>query len=366
MMSNRARGPWHRTIFIGFVLAWSCTVRAGGFDSVGQAPPYHLGQGLYFPQQALRVGGYADLQFHGLDDHRSALAIEDLSLFLTKDIGARWKIFSEVELGDAVTAVDHHLTTREANVDVERLYAEYRVSNGVNLRVGKFLTPVGQWNLIHADPLVWTVSRPLTSIAAFSRHSAGAMMYGTVIVGHHDLDYWLFADDSQATGLARTHDLAYSAYGATSTLRNDFLHAEGGQFLYHMMDDRLSVGASVVRYTLKNPQQRYRLVGVDFAWTGSHVEFSGEALHRTADNPTVPDEYGGFLQAVVPLPRNLYLVGRYERYRTSMPEGTVSTRSIGLNYRPLRGLFLKLERLDGSRNATLDPSGWFASVGVIF
>ena len=365
-MSKLARGPWRRIILIGFVLAWSGPLLADAFGSMGQAQPYYLGQGLYFPQQALRVGGYADLQFHGLDNHRNALAIEDLSLFLTKDIGARWKMFGEVELGDAVTVTDHHVTTRDANIDMERFYAEYRVSNGITLRVGKFLTPVGQWNLIHADPLVWSVSRPLTTTAAFARHSTGAMLYGTVNLQNHDLDYWLFADDSQAIGFARSHDLAYGAYGATNSLKNDFIHAVGGQFLYHMMDDRLSVGASAVRYTLKDPLQHYRLIGIDFAWTGRHVEFSGEALRRTADNPTVPAEVGGFLQAVVPLPRSLYVVGRYERYRSSTQQGAVSIRSIGLNYRPVRGLFLKLERLDGSRNAALDPSGWFVSAGVIF
>ncbi|MDE2247850.1 MAG: hypothetical protein KGJ96_04650 [Xanthomonadaceae bacterium] len=365
-MSKLARGPWRRIILLGFVLAWSGPLLADASGSMSPAQPYHLGQGLYFPQQALRVGGYADLQFHGLDDQRNALVIEDLSLFLSKDMGARWKMFGEVELGDAVTATRRQLTTRYANVDLERFYAEYRVSNGITLRVGKFLTPVGQWNLIHADPLVWSVSRPLTTTAAFARHSTGAMLYGTVNLQNHDLDYWLFADDSQAIGFARSHDLAYGAYGASSPLRNDFAHALGGQFLYHMIDDRLSVGASAVRYALRDPRQQYRLIGIDFAWTGRRVEFSGEALQRKADNPVLPDEVGGFLQAVVPLPRSLYLVGRYERYRSSIQPGAVYIRNIGLNYRPVRGLFLKLERLDGSRNEALDPSGWFFSVGAIF
>lgn len=365
-MIRPKRSRRRRSIFLGCLLIWTWPVFAAAASSSWQVQPYHLGEGLYFPQQALRLGGYADLQFHGSDHGGSALVLEDMSLFLTKDIGQRWKLFSEFELGDAVTVARHGATTRDANIDVERLYADYRASNAVTLRVGKFLTPVGQWNLIHADPLVWSVSRPLTTTSAFSRHATGVMVYGTTNVRGNDLDYWLFVDDSQASGLARSHDLAYGAFGASSTLRNDFLHAIGGQFLYHMLDDRLSLGGSFLRYELRDPQQWYRLTGIDFAWTGSHVEFSGEAIYRTSDSARMPNEYGGFLQAVVPLRHHLYLVGRYERYRNPVPDESVSIRSIGINYRPVPSLVLKLERLDGHHNAKLVPSGWFASIGVLF
>lgn len=365
-MSHLTRSRRPCTLFLVCLLICIQPAFAATTDASWQPQPYHLGQGLYFPQHALRLGGYADLQFYGSDHRGSALVLEDMSLFLTKDIGQRWKLFSEVELGDGVTVSHGGASTRDANIDIERFYADYRVSDGVTFRVGKFLTPVGQWNLIHADPLVWTASRPLTTTSAFSRHATGAMMYGTTSVRGKDLDYWLFLDDSQATGLARSHDLAYGAYGASSSLKNDFLHAIGGQFLYHMLEDRLSLGASFVRYELKNPQQWYHLSGVDFAWTGSRVELSGEAIYRTADNSRMPNEYGGFLQAVVPLPRHLYLVGRFEHYRNPLPDETASIRTLGINYRPLPSIALKLERVDGTHNAALAPSGWFVSIGVLF
>ena len=201
---------------------------------------------------------------------------------MSKDIGTHWKLFSETELGDALLIDSQHATSKGANSDVERLYADYHTRSGITLRFGKFLTPVGQWNLVHADPLVWTVSRPLTTTGSFSRHASGAMLYGTVTFKQNDLDYWLFADDSKDLAFTRSHNLAFTDYGASSTLRNDFQHAVGGQFLYHMLDDRLSLGASYVRYALKNPQQQYRLTGIDFGWSGRRVEFSGEGISSSA------------------------------------------------------------------------------------
>ena len=348
------------------VLAGLWPALAVASDWPWKAEPYYLGQGLHFPQQSLRVGGYADIHFYNLGNRRSALSVEDLSLFLTKDIGTRWKLFSETELGDALVVNGQHASTHDANVDFERFYADYRASGAVTLRFGKFLTPIGQWNLVHADPLEWTVSRPLTTTAAFSRHASGAMMYGTVDVNKDDLDYWFFVDDSQAIPIPRSHDLAFTDYGARSTLRNDFLHAIGGEFLYHMLDDRLSLGASYASFELKNPQQQYRLAGLDFGWSSRYIELSGEGIYRTGSGQGVPDEYGGYLQTVIPLPRHLYVVGRYERYKISLPNQIVTLRSFGFDYRPTVSIVLKLEYRDGNHNADVAPNGWLASIGVLF
>jgi len=62
---------------------------------------------------------------------------------LSKDIGTHWKLFSETELGDALLIDSQHATSKGANSDVERLYADYHTRSGITLRFGKFLTPVG-------------------------------------------------------------------------------------------------------------------------------------------------------------------------------------------------------------------------------
>lgn len=351
---------------LGVVLL-TCAVQArAATGGAWQSAPYTLGRGLYFPQQDLRIGGYSTLQYYGLEDRPRTVSLHDTSLFVTKGFGTRWKFFSEAEASDALSVTGHHSTTRHAEFDLERVYLDYHVSRGMTLRVGKFLTPIGQWNLVHADPLVWTVSRPLTTSAAFARHAAGAMIYGTVSVARHDLDYWIFGDDSQALDRGPQSDRAFADFGANSTLRNSFRHALGGQVLYHLLDDRLSVGATLVNFELDQPRHHYRLEGINVAWSTRYVDLSGEGIYRSADGPQEERQYGGYLQAVVPLPRQVYLVGRYERYRSSTPTLSTSIRTLAVNWRPMAGLTLKLEHRNGTRNIQLQPDGWLASVSVLF
>lgn len=339
-------------------------------DDSWQPAPYTLGQGLYFPQQGLRVGGYADLHFYDIENQRPTYSFRDISLFVTKDFGSNWQAFGELDLGDALDISGIHASSSDSELDIERLYLDYHVDQTINFRFGKFLTPVGEWNLVHADPLTWTVSRPLTTSAAFARHAAGAMMYGTMPVHGNDLDYWFYVDDSAHLNIGQDENNAYNSYGADSSLQNNFRQAVGGRLLYHLLGDRLGIGLSLLDYQLQQPRQQYRLAGVDFSWSGRYFEMTGEAIRRSGGPAGQADEQGGFVEVEVPLWRRLYAVGRFERYRSAVQAQSqtqiTTLRTLGFNYRPIPGVVLKLERREGNHNLQLAPAGWLASAAVLF
>ena len=377
---SRSRIAW----WLGVVFFWpplhAVADSGSAADSAWQTDPYQLGEGLYFPQQGLRVGGYADVRYYDLTHQTGSASVEDLSLFLTKDIGTRWKIFNETEISSPLTITGHGVSTSGASLEIERLYADYFASTWATIRIGRFLTPIGEWNLIHADPLVWTTSRPLSTAAAFSRSANGAMLYGTHTVAHNDLDYTLYVDDTQAIGVANDADNAYSTYGALGapdTLTNAFERAAGGQVHYHLRED-LIIGTSLVTFELKDPRAKYRLAGLDFDWQAAGVELSGESVYRTAgrlriasepqisSESRISSEYGGYLQMVVPLPDQVFLVARYEHYRSAALDETDNIGTLGLNYRPAPGLVVKLEHDSGTHKSSVLPSGWLASFAVLF
>jgi len=334
-------------------------------DHSWQPAPYSLGQGLYFPDQGLRIGGYADVHFFDLSGSKADSSLRDVSLFVTKDIGSRWQLFTELATSRTVNVTGaQNGGGGQAKVDVERVYADFHATPAITLRFGKFLTPIGEWNLVHADPLTWTVSRPLSTSAAFARHAAGAMAFGTVAVKGRDLDYWVFADDSKNLGVGQDADDAFTDYTGDHSPRNNFLHAFGGRVLYHLAGDSLAVGASFVTYQLEQPRHDYQLTGIDFTWTTRYVELTGEAIYRTGASP-LSSERGGFVEAGIPIVSHLYLIGRIERYHTSVPETTTVVRTEALNYRPIPGLVLKLEHRNG-RNGEIVPAGWLASISVLF
>jgi len=343
-----------------FTLALGACMLAFACD----APAYELGKGYRLPYGGLTVGGYLGVHYHDLRGEKWGAEVRDLSLFLSADIGDRWHFFSETEIGDAVSLNSDRLTTDDSDGDLERLYLDYRGGPRWNLRIGKFLTPVGQWNLVHADPLVWTVSRPLTTAAAFGRHATGLMVHGTRGLGDNGLDYALFVDATNAIDPTERTELKYpDAPDGDTNPNNAFDHAVGGQVRYRAWDDRMQVGASALHYRLDGTHQDFSLAGMDLHWTIGRSELSAEGIYRRGDGP---DEWGGFAQLVVPVAGNWYAVGYLERYKPSELDTAANVRCLGLVWQPRPTARVKLERREGSHNQLVAPDAWLASFAVLF
>jgi len=352
-----------------FTLSLLClapAASAGERDDAWTPAPYDLGRGLQIPGQGLTVGGYLSLYYSNLD-HRGWLAgLRDLSLFLGKALSARWYLFSEIELGNAVEFSSHGATDRNSEVDLERLYADYRATRNVNVRLGKFLTPVGHWNQIHADPLVWTVDRPLVTAAPFARHATGAQFYGNMDAGGKSLDYSLFVDDSELLDPDQKKELAFEDDVSGISLRNAFDRAAGLSARLHLLDDSLQIGASYLRMTMYQQPARSDLYGLDALWNVGRAEFSSELIYRDNAGASSHDEYGGFVQAVVPLAARLYAIGRYEHYKPGVLPHAADIGEVGLTYRPHDAVSLKLDYREGQHNAVVAPDGWLASLAILF
>lgn len=346
----------------------------GGFSSAAVADddnlwdhaPYSLGRGLDFPRLGLNVGGYLNLHFSDLEQQEGKIGARDLSLFVSKNIPDRWQLFAEVAIEDALEFSRHGINDHDSDIDLERLYADYRAAQALTFRFGKFLTPVGHWNLIHADPLVWTADRPLTTAAPFPRHATGAMLYGDIALGRNSLDYSLYGDDSDLLDPAQKREQAFEDDVSGLSPRNAFKRAAGGRAAYHFMDDSAFVGASYLRAELQSLREQKDLFGIDALWTINRMEFSGEWVYRHSLGAAEADERGGFVQAVFPLPAHLYLIGRSERYRSSIQPLTATINTAGITYRPDVAVTVKLEHRDGIDNDIAAPSGWLGSLAILF
>lgn len=339
---------------------------AADADDGWEHAPYSLGQGLSFPQRQLNLGGYLSLRYLDLEDLDSSFSVKDLSLFVGWEPGDRWYFFSEIEIGDALSISRDGIDTADAEIEIERLYVDYRARQYANLRIGKFLTPIGRWNLIHADPLVWTVSRPLTTAVSFARQASGAMLYGAVPAGANGIDYSLFVDDTETFDAGQQEERAFEDANPDIPTVGAFRHATGLRLAYHSLDERFSLGISYARFRMEDLREGKSLVGADVFWDTPYAELSGEWLDRDSRGGSEPDERGGFAQAVFPLPARLFLIGRYERYRTSVQLETAIIRTLGLTYRPHRAVSFKLEYRDGERNELVSPGGWLGSLAILF
>ncbi|RMG29950.1 MAG: hypothetical protein D6721_04750, partial [Gammaproteobacteria bacterium] len=312
----------------------------------------------------VHLGGYASVRFRNLAGQSSRLDLRDLSLFVDRDLTPRARLFGEFELGEALVWRPGGPTTRSAEFDLERLYWEYDLAPTMRLRLGKFLTPVGYWNQVHADPLVWTVSRPLATGISFARHASGASLeVGTDVPGGA-LDALLFLDDSLALDPDRSELTLEGA--ALHPLFNSFQHGAGLHMRYESEDDRWQLGLSFASYHMRGLRERKHLAGLDLQYRTSSLELSSEFDYRASQGHHEADEWGGYVQAVRRVCRGWHLIGRYEYFRMAAPAHRVRLGILGLARRLVRHQVVKFEYRQGADNAHVAPDGWLASYAILF
>lgn len=332
-------------------LAWALPAGAQEEADTVRLGSYELGRGLPLGDTGFTLGGYATLRYENLRRQEDRLALDHLSLMLWWEGNGRFKFFTEADLEEGV-ATARPGTDDERFLALERFYLDYAATDRVTLRAGKFLTPIGHWNLIHADPLVWTTSRPLVTEVLFPPSTTGLMVLGTAPLAARALDYAVFVANGREWRRKPGEDPFSEAWGARVNLP---------------LTGRLQVGASFASFEQEGaPDEHRRLAGLDFQWHRNRWELSAEAVQRRTSGLTKRTDRGGFLQAAIPLTRRLYGVARGEALRLAGSGRTARVWVAGVNYRYSRAISLKAEWVTGRDDADTLPDGFLASASVLF
>jgi len=313
---------------------------------------YELGNGLKLGDSGFTLGGYSSAQFSDLQDTPSNLALSHASLFIWWENQSGLKFFSELD--SEYTLATHYPSNDNDDraLSLERIYFDYSNSDALTWRVGKFLTPIGRWNLIHADPLVWTTSRPLITQNIFPENISGAMADGSFQVADKSIEYNLYGSAGSDIHPDPDQDVFHNVYG---------LH------LTAAVSENTQLGLSYASFTQQNPTENHlQLFGLDLFWARHGYELMSEFAFRQSSQGTDQDAYGGYLQGVMPLFGKLYGVLRLETMHEVDPEHTVRHGVIGLTYRETRALSYKLEYLRSLHNDNSAPNGLMSSVSVLF
>lgn len=294
-----------------------------------EIPAYRLGEGLKIPSTPLRVGGYANVVYEDSTAAPDAFTFDDLSFFVFGDIGPRTRFFSEIEDEHFIEVPVKGKVSTRSNWQIERLYLDYLRGERFNLRAGKFLTPVGTWNEIHADPLTWTVSRPVVTFAAFPEFITGAGFFGDFAANSGEFAYFAFLQNNEsineATGFRRTH----KSYGA----RFRWLHPSG-----------VEAGAPFVYYVEDELSDSIYLTGLDVTYRLSSFELRGEGTYATVDEGhDWTKEYGYYLQGVYGLTGKHFVVLRHETFRARGDSGRFRAWSFGGVYKFAPQMVFKVE-----------------------
>lgn len=298
-----------------------------------------------------RLGGYTSAGIAIPRTAETTAAINEISLILTWENESRFKFFSELELENPLTwDDDNKFHTKQSNIDLERLYLDYNLSDNVNLRGGRFLTPTGRWNQLHASPLVWTSSRPLATSRLFPTAINGIMTFGAVPLSNSALEYSVYVETLKDQDVSK--DEIY------------FKNTQGARIAF---GQQANIGVNLMSFEEKNTvNTRYNMLGLDFLTHYRDIEISGEAFQRwnTQSNRS---GYGAYLQTAIPLPfaSNWYGITRIETFQRS-DEGHQQRWLIGATWRIQPTRLLKLEVTGGSADQHESLRGFLASFAVLF
>jgi hypothetical protein len=312
---------------------------------------YQAGRGLRVGDTGLVLGGFTTAEVERLEGGESSGGVDGVNFLAFIDPVPYLHLFTELELGQLAVLESGRRGVRSApKLEINRLYLDFGPNDALNVRFGKFLTPIGRWNVTRIEPLLWTTSEPLIVEEVFDETATGAMLHGSVFPHGGALSYSLYGTFMDSLDVDPADRPARRSAGA---------HLEWASL------KGWTVGASYFASQLHNGEWNH-LGGADFLWQPHRrVEVSGEALFGEGSREDGA-LWGLYAQTVVEMVRTLYLVGRYERFDPPGAGRALNLFDLGLAWTPVPYLRFKADYLIADHRDELAEPGLRLSFSILF
>ncbi|MCB1666126.1 MAG: hypothetical protein KDI28_10115 [Pseudomonadales bacterium] len=299
--------------------------------------PYQLGLG-YKLLDEITVGGYLSTEF-SRGENLNEVLIEDLAVLTYGNLTDNLSFLLELE------SVDFYKLDLENDTDssntrpaIERLYADYKVSDYASFRVGKQITPIGYWNLQPINVLRETTSNPRLSREMFPKFVTGLSVQGFTPFDEtlHYTAYLQNTGDMDAKYINIDVDQHY------------------GLTLEKVLSPQWKMGGSIGKFREKN-RNRTQYFQLNTRYDNDRYSFLTEGVvdrHEQwlGGTETSTSVYAQFEYRVVP---EHALIARAEAFRDDRVALHEKIGILGYSYRPLFPVSLKLEyqwHADSSNN----------------
>ncbi len=302
-----------------------------------------MGRGLKIEPFRMTLGGYITLIMEKVRT-RSSLELSEVALLLYGTPLKRVSYFTEIE-GIGLWNSEEGFPREGRYPQVERLYVEVKAQEWLNIRVGKFITPIGLWNLYHIDVLKWTASDPEVAVSFYPRFTTGLMIYGDL---SHGVSYSLFFQENR---------------GISEGLNNFLSRKVRGIDVKVELGKKVLAGLNGGEFELERRGEKLSFLGAYASVDLGRAEIWSEAMYGTEEEPY----YSGkehriafYLQGTYRVFKGNYMVARFD-YLEDLSEGRGGGYLVlGWNFRPVYYFSLKIEsRIGGS-------GGFYGSVSVLF
>lgn len=299
------------------------------------------------------ISGYYDFEYFNdnREDSPGEFRQHHLSLHLSKEWD-KWRVFSEFEFefgtkfeGDGGT----DLKEARGEFKLEQAWGEYVHSNTLTLRGGLILTP-GYWNVNHYPNVVLSTRRPLMVRKVFREAIVGIMGYGSKFWEDFGVTYYGYVGNGESDLFTKDDDNEGKAVG--------------GELTFHLPTngrlDMLDVGFGVYH---ESPSDEDR----NFSWRLESRIRKGpwEVLTEFAMRDAEEDRAGFYLQPSYRFNEKWATFYRYDLL-SIRHSGETQEHSVGINYRPIPDISLKLEYFYSRRSRDEDAGGVAVSAAFHF
>jgi len=322
---------------------------AFSFESALGPIEYRAGRGMRIGDTGLNIGGFSTFEFDREENGAGQRELDSVSFLLLWEPHPRFRAFAEVDL-DSLYTYDTKESESRSNPQhtLERVYGELRLVDAASLRIGKFQTPIGRWNLVPAEPFVWTASSPIVVEEAFDQHQTGAAVLGSVHRTEGTLRYWVYGQATDPIDASEDPPAADSGVG--------------GRLQWDDPLGRWSIGGSYL--AARTGGDWSHLGGADAALRFGPLELTSELTLVRGDGP-VRDVWGAYLQGVLDVVYGFHLVARYE-YFDPVADDDVSLLDAGVAWTPLPWLRLKADYRISTRETDFVTRGLNTSISIVF
>jgi hypothetical protein len=297
----------------------------------------------------LNVGGFTTVELDRPDLGPLEIELDSINLLVLFEPIPWFRAFSEIEIGDLYRYEDGGGDVdSDPDATIERLHGDLMLDDAMNLRVGKFQTPVGRWNLVPAEPFVWTANEPIQVERAFDEFQTGGAIYGSTYPGGRTLEYWLYGQFVDPLDPEPDEHLADRGAGGRVQYGTELGWSVGASYLASQRDRRWE-----------------HLGGLDAKWTRDRFELQTELVYQHG-RIFNRDLWGVYVQGVYEVLPHFHVVGRYEYFDERNSNQDPHVFDVGLAWIPKPWLHVKLTYRATSHPTDDAERGLSASVSLVF
>lgn len=289
---------------------------------------YQLGKGVQVGSLPFYLGGYFSVDYRNLDGE-NRYRVDDLAIL---GYGSYEKLSYMLELEFKEFYVETHKNDtveikKDSKLHAERVYIDYNFNENYMLRVGKYNSSIGFWNLLPVNVLRETTSNPVSSSILFPKFTTGiSTAYSSYDRGEFKIDVMLQNNEDIDDEYNNYKIDKHYGFGISYEIDDFTLKFNSGYF--HKTMDEIPDDLYYFLISSKYESEKFQIL-TEMGSQKSQDEFT--------------TNFAGYIQGVYRFTEEHLGVVRVESYDDASTNTNDNLAIFGYTYRPLYPVAIKTE-----------------------